>query len=241
METVEQLLKTIDEETRENLKSCSPEVIFLYLIECYDWELPASLAHRQHSLSTLNDHDIVHLTRFTLSDLKRVTKLLAIPTVFSTPSGCRLAGEEAIFLLLCRLAWPTRLQTLAIFFQYCPSTISEATNWILAHIHKSWDFLLHDFNSRLASEHLSPLRLELFASKIYAQGAPLPACWGSIDCTIWEICCPTRWQKECYNGYKHMHAVKYSAVKAPDGIIYHLWGPLKDEGMIMLYYQIVNC
>jgi len=88
METVEQLLQTIDEETREDLKSCSPEVIFIYLIECYDWELPASLAHQQHSLSTLNNHDIVHLTRFTLSDLKRVTKQLAIPTVFSTPSGC---------------------------------------------------------------------------------------------------------------------------------------------------------
>ena len=36
IETVEQLLQTIDEETQENFKSCSLEVIFLYLIECYD-------------------------------------------------------------------------------------------------------------------------------------------------------------------------------------------------------------
>jgi len=245
METVEQLLDTIDEETRENLQSCSAEVIFLYLIESYDWELPASLVHWQHSLSTLNNNDIVHLTQFTLSDLKCVTKPLNIPTVFSTPSGCRLAGEEAFFLLLCRLAWPTQLQTLSIFFQYSPSTISKATNWLLTHIHKNWDFLLQDFNSRLAAQHLSPIRLELFASRIYAKGAPLTRCWGFIDCTIREICRPTRWQRECYNGYKHMHAVKYSAVNAPDSIIYHLWGRLEgrrnDNALLSDSQLLIRC
>jgi hypothetical protein len=39
--------------------------------------------------------------------------------------------------------------------------------------------------------------------------------------------CPTVWQQECYNGYKHMHALKYSAVKCPDGLLYHLAGPIR--------------
>ena len=88
---------------------------------------------------------------------------------------------------------------------------------------------MHDFNSQLSSKYLSPLRLELCASKIYPKGGPLLACWGFIDCTIRGICHPTRWQKECYNGYKHMYAVKYSAVKAPDGIIHHLWLPFEGQ------------
>ncbi|PUU82162.1 hypothetical protein B9Z19DRAFT_942360, partial [Tuber borchii] len=163
-------------------------------------------------LKSLTDNDVYHLTRFTLQDLKRTSKLLDLPPTFSTLSGARLSGEEAFFLVLCRLAWPTRLETLAIFFPYSPGTILEAVNWILSFIYQNWDFLLHDFNSRLASEHLSTTKLDLFASKIHAKGAPLKACWGFIDCTIREICRPTRWQKECYNGYKHMHAVKYSAV-----------------------------
>ncbi|KAG0634770.1 hypothetical protein HOY80DRAFT_864089, partial [Tuber brumale] len=83
---------------------------------------------------------------------------------------------------------------------------------ILLFIYRNWDFLLHDFNSRLASEHLSTTKLDLFASKIHAKGASLKACWGFINCTIREICHPSRWQKEYYNGYKYMYAVKYSAV-----------------------------
>jgi len=228
-DTVQQLLSMIDEETQEILKACSVEIVFLYLIECFDWELLGSKSYRQHTLQTLNDNDIYHLTQFTLLDLKRVTKLLDISIGFSTRSGCRLAGEEAFFLLICRLAWPTQLETLSMFFQYPSSTILEAVNWILAHIHSNWDFLLHDFDSPLTSEHLSPARLRLFALKIHDKGAPLMACSGFIDCTIREICRPTKWQRECYNGYKHMYAVKYSAVKAPDGLIHHLWGPFEGK------------
>lgn len=47
-------------------------------------------------------------------------------------------------------------------------------------------------------------------------------CWAFIGCTIRFICQLKIWQRECYNGYKHKHALKYSAVKAPDSIIYHL-------------------
>ncbi|KAG0643217.1 hypothetical protein HOY80DRAFT_1096339 [Tuber brumale] len=97
------------------------------------------------------------------------------------------------------------------------SSRNQAVNWILSFIYQNWNFLLHDFNSQLASEHLSTTKLDLFASKIHAKGALLKVCWGFIDCTIREICHPTQWQKECYNGYKHMHAVIYSTVKAPDG------------------------
>jgi nuclease HARBI1 len=52
----------------------------------------------------------------------------------------------------------------------------------------------------------------------------LDNCWGFIDCTIRSICRPTKHQQIIYSGYKKVHALKYSAVKCPDGIIYHLAG-----------------
>jgi hypothetical protein len=36
-------------------------------------------------------------------------------------------------------------------------------------------------------------------------------------------------QQDVYNEYKHMHALKYSAVKSPDGLIYHLHGPFEGR------------
>jgi hypothetical protein len=105
----------------------------------------------------------------------------------------------------------------------------EATHWVLYHIYKNWDFLLDDFASPLAKKHLSTDRLKLFARKIHENGAPLDCCWGFIDCTIRAISRPSKHQQDVYNGYKHMHALKYSAVKCSDGLIYHLHGPFEGR------------
>lgn len=106
-------------------------------------------------------------------------------------------------------------------FGYSYTAISECTNWVLKFILEHWDFLLRNFESG----HLGLSRLSVFAQKIYNKGAPLDKCWGFIDCTIQQICRPKKWQREMYNRYKHMYALKYSAVKSLDGLIYHLFGP----------------
>jgi hypothetical protein len=64
-----------------------------------------------------------------------------------------------------------------------------------------------------------PSKLWDSARRADEKGGPLSNYWGFIHCTIPKICCPTVWQQECYNGYKHMHALKYSAVKCPDGLL----------------------
>jgi hypothetical protein len=68
-------------------------------------------------------------------------------------------------------------------FGYAYNTISEDTNWVKRFIIDNWGCLLDDFSSG----HLSEARLPLFARKIHEKGASL----------------------NMYNGYKHMHAVKY--------------------------------
>jgi hypothetical protein len=220
------LLQLIDPETRAELNKCSKVVVFLYLIEAFRWQAPQ---RERIALSTLTAYDVYHFTRFRLEDLKKIRRLLRIPDRFSTRSNTPLSGDEALFLFLTRLAFPWRLKTLELLFGHARSTISEGTNWILWYIYKHWDFLLDDFASPLATSHLSDDRLALFARKVHAKGAPLAACWGFIDCTIRKICRPKKYQRECYNGYKHIHALKYSAVKCPDGLIYHLYGPFEGR------------
>lgn len=188
---------------------------------------------------TLSDDDFRHFTRFSSGDLVQVwlsylkgeieikfdfqiAALLEIPACFQTPSGVPFTREEGLFLLCARPAWATRLGTLEFMFGYHYTSISQYTNLILD---TNWDFLLRDFESG----HLGPDRLAEFARKVHSKGAPLDKCWGFIDCTIRQICSPSRWQRDCYNGYKHMHALKYSAVKCPDGLIYQLHGPWEDR------------
>ena len=43
------------------------------------------------------------------------------------------------------------------------------------------------------------------------------------------ICRPTRYQKQCYNGHKRVHALKYQSIVAPNGIIANLFGPIEGR------------
>jgi hypothetical protein len=199
-------------------QECTEEILLLHLFSELEWE--TSPRKKRIDIADLSSSDVKHLTRFTIGEIKQIRCLLGIPDRFSTPARVPLHGDEGLFLLLCRLAHPIQVKSLELFFGYHESTVSEATHWVLYHIYKYWDFLLDDFASPLAKKHLCTDRLKLFAQKVYENGAPLDCCWGFIDCTIRGISRPSKHQQDVYNGYKHIHALKYSAVKCPDGLIY---------------------
>jgi hypothetical protein len=92
---------------------------------------------------------------------------------------------------------------------------------------------------------LAPARLQEYASAIHAKGAPLDSVWGFLDCTIRGICRPSRWQRVAYNGYKKIHAIKFQAVKLPNGLIGHLYGPMEgrrnDNTLLAASHLLENC
>lgn len=206
----------------EHLETLTEEEVFLYLCETVSFE---PTKRNRIDLFTLTDDDLIHLCRFNSRDLEEIARKLGLPPVISTPSRYSFTREEAFFLLCVRLASHTRYRTLSLLLGYSVSQISEVFNWMLAFMIKEWDFLLEDFSSG----QLTIPRLEQFASHIHNRGAPLPQCWGFLDCTIRPICRPSQWQRTAYNGHKKTHALKYSAVKAPDGITYHLFGPYEGR------------
>ncbi|OAD73952.1 hypothetical protein PHYBLDRAFT_158836, partial [Phycomyces blakesleeanus NRRL 1555(-)] len=67
-----------------------------------------------------------------------------------------------------------------------------------------------------------------FASAIYNKDAALPNIVGFIDGTMQAISRPSQGnevQKAFYNGWKHMHALKYQSIVTSDGITSSLLGP----------------
>jgi hypothetical protein len=219
------LRRVLSEELQEKLRHATDEEAYLCLLSAYNVARPPPPP--KINLSALTDDELWGFTRFTSRYLVQIPALLGLPPTFQTRNRYRFTREEGFFLLCARLSSKSTLFQLHQLFGYRESHISEAVNWMISWINDNWGFLLEDFSSG----HLTKERLQLFAEKIknHKKGAPLGNVWGFLDCTIRPICRPCVWQRICYNGHKKFHALKYSAVKSPDGLIYHLFGPFEGR------------
>ena len=102
-------------------------------------------------------------------------ELLLIPAFIRTDCG---------FVVLYRLAFPTRLKDMRLVFGLSESCICETFNWMLHFLDYKWGFLLE-----LDVERIKP-RLYEFAEAVFNSGSPLTYCWGFIDGTVGGI---ARW------------------------------------------------
>eukprot|EP00795_Rhopilema_esculentum_P008805 gene8805-biopygen1709 len=82
---------------------------------------------------------------------------------------------------------------------------------------------------RLAKQWLQTEQLEGYANAVFRQSQALDNCWGFIDGTVRPICRPVENQKTVYNGHKRVHALKYQAVVAANGLIANLYGPVEGK------------
>jgi hypothetical protein len=114
-------------------------------------------------------------------------------------------------------------------YAHAQSSISEIINWIIIYIDTSWSHLL-DFDHK---HLLSPPNLQTYADAIYQSGAPLSGVWGFIDCTIHQICFPTEFQYQAYNGHKRFHALKFQAMMLLNGMFVTCLELKKADGMIV--------
>lgn len=89
--------------------------------------------------------------------------------------------------------------------------------------------LFHKFQRGIEFDErqFSKENLERFDRAIQNKGAILKNVVGFIDGTMQQVCRPDKRddQKVAYNGWKHMHYLKYQAITTPDGIISSLFGP----------------
>ena len=68
------------------------------------------------------EQECVNHLRFRRQDLPRLQRALRIPATVTLQNSVSVSGEEALCILLYRLAYPVRFATMAAFFQRSPST-----------------------------------------------------------------------------------------------------------------------
>lgn len=158
-------------------------------------------------------------------ELIHLAAVLEIPEIFRTRSRYAFPRVEALALLLARFKSAADMFDLTMRYNRSRAAISELVNELSEFLDDHWGHLL-DFDRRGL---LAPARMKHYAAVIHAKGAPLDGVWSFIDCTIRGICRPSRWQRQAYNGYKKIHATKFQALKLPNGLIGHLFGPMEGR------------
>lgn len=146
------------------------------------------------------------------------------PPLIKTPTGYSFDSVEALGLTLARFQTAGDQYGLSMIYNRSQSAISEIVNWVVTWVDESWSHLLGFDHEHL----LSPQNLAKYAAAIHHVGAPLDSIWGFIDCTIRRIARPSKHQRAAYSHHKRFHALKFQAVRLPNGMFGHLFGP--EEG-----------
>nr|GAT45576.1 predicted protein [Mycena chlorophos] len=192
-------------------------------------------------LKKLKPADCLYRFRFYVEELQDLVEVLDIPQPFKTQNRCSFSDIEALCLLLARFRTAGDQFSLSIQYGRPQAAVSQVVNELCAYLDDRWAHLL-DFDT---SGVLAPESLQQYADAIYEAGAPLDSIWGFIDCTIRPVCRPHHLQRIVYNGYKKVHALKYQAVKLPNGLIGHLYGPMEgrrnDNALLAASELLQNC
>ena len=136
-----------------------------------------------------------------------------------TCSRFRLSGIEGLCLPPARFRSPEDHYDLSMQYDRPQSAISEIVNELCTYLDGRWGHLL-DFDR---DGILSPEQLERYADAIHQASAPLDSIWGFLDCMIRCMCRLSRYQRQAYGGHKKVHALKYQAMKLPNGLMKFIW------------------
>lgn len=174
--------------------------------------------------------------RFSADDIIEMRRLLRIPEDIILANRTRMNGEEALLILLRRLAYPCRWVDLEPVFGLDYTILSRAFNWMLEYIYHNFGFLVTD-NLRFWAQYFESCNHAICRrAGVEAGSLPIAA---FIDGKVFEICRPSPvvtldgaavdLQREVYNGHKRTHAIKMQAVHLPNGLTMDLFGPVSGR------------
>jgi len=164
-------------------------------------------------------------TRFALSDLERLRRCLGIPSVFTTSTQAKFRGNEALYLLLRRMAYPNRWRDiLGQEMRHSVGQLSTCFNDLVEFLYNRFKDLLFWDSRRLTAPVLAR-----FADVLEENGCLYDGVFGFLDGTMREIARPTHNQRLYYSGHYSAHGLKFQAASTPDGIVVHLAGPFEGR------------
>ena len=166
--------------------------------------------------------------RFAREDVPKLVSALRIPPEFvlDAAKNWKIDGEEALLILLRRLAYPNRLVDLSWFFHRSVGAISTIVRVVLSHLERVASVKLDNFAFDFWSDSMPS-----FAAAVKAKRAPLDDCVGFVDGVFRAMCRPGRdgqygdAQRAFYNGYKKAHGIEFQGVMLPNGMFAEMNGP----------------
>lgn len=188
--------------------------------------------YKRLELESLSDKECKELCRFTLDELRRICSLIKLDNVLRFGS-LSVKGVLAFAMVLHRYSFPRRLIDMAKTFGMCFENVSRVVSGLSKAL-----FLKFKYGIEFDERQFSLENCERFAKAIYRKGAIFPNIVGFLDGTMQQTCRPTDAEKQVlvYNGWKHMHCLKYQAISTPDGITSSIFGPYdgstNDPGML---------
>ena len=235
------------------------DTLFHGLIESYTTmkvvDIPDPVINRTPVPLTFNDvaeDNCYNRYRFLKSDLSRLHKALKLDEF---EDGCIRVGtgskynkygtEEALLILLQRLAFPTRFADMVSIYHRDISSLSRIFSWMNNYIRTRFGHLLTnnwDFWKESFEEYAECIRKKVVEKSEgaidYPPGSYLV--FGFIDDTTIRTCRPgggpaeegenaERYsmllQEAFYSGYKKHHGIKFQTVELPNGMCANLFGP----------------
>jgi DDE superfamily endonuclease len=239
------LLGVAESSTRtRQLTVGSAACLFLRLRRRRDLQMARSLRTRMLSrafrLDSMSNYEVISQMRFSKRDSRAIASL--IPWRETTIRGqVRTARrrycaskEEALCVLLSRLAMPSRVEYLEYRFFRCKAAISEifydALECFVAWVGPMVSTFQADFLRR---------RAQIYSSKVAAKtGNATQHCVGFIDGTLIEIARPPSFmQRATYSGHERRPGLKWQMITTPDGMLFHIFGPFEGRRHDMHLYS----
>ena len=177
--------------------------------------------YEQFDLDFMNSTEYKAEFRFEKQDLPRLVAALRLPPVLRCGQGSICDDIEGPCMFLKRVAYPCRLSDMIPWFGRPISVISLITNDVIDYIYDVHGHYTTQWNQDLPDHGA----LQRYADAISAQGATLDNCFGFVDGTVRPISRPDERQRIVYNGHKRVHALKFTSLSLPNGLIGNLYGP----------------
>ncbi|ETV96241.1 hypothetical protein H310_10425 [Aphanomyces invadans] len=139
----------------------------------------------RYNLSAVSDANALLEYRFDVAGIRRLAYLLGLPAVVITKRRYRVTRDEAMCVLLGRLAFPVRFHTMTKTFGRSRAALCEIFAHVVGEIYDRWKSLMY-FNDRLVRENM-----DTYCQAVHAKGAPLSNVYGFIDGTKLQTCLDT--------------------------------------------------
>ena len=208
---------------------------------------PLDQIKRTHvRIEHLEDADVPGLFRFDNKEqLQHLKKAFCFPERMETRSGHVFHGEEVLLAGLYRLHTPNVLGDAGwrAIFGFDQPTASRACAVFFVFMCKNWSYLLLD-HMDFWLPYL-PSMAEHIRAKLEQRGCYFPPgsfrIFSFIDDTMNATCRPgggpagpgvdaernpKEIQRAFYNGWKKLHGMKWQTLDMPNGMNFHVWGPV---------------